>query len=213
MSNIKLEDVFNYDVIKENLIIRLCNLENINPDVVYNDHVDFAETFHILISDDEDGIKTIPVTHNLVHVWAKNGYSVSGIHHDAIKSSMRLAPVVSFGISEYLGISTQFGEDATVITTESGIYGAAAILYPDVLNSVCDKFKSDSIIILPSSIHEVIALPMTKEYCDKGLDDMVAGINAAIVDPSDVLGDKAYCYSKSIGGIAYLSDIIDELEW
>lgn len=45
-----------------------------------------------------------------------------------------------------------------IVTNKHNLYGAACILYPDVLNKIAQKLDSD-FYILPSSLHETIAIP------------------------------------------------------
>lgn len=82
-----------------------------------------------------------------------------------------------------------------VLSNRQGIRGAGALLYPDVLRAFADSWGSD-VIILPSSIHEVILVPY-----EEGLDvcwmrEMVRNINRAEVPPEDWLSDQVYRYQR-----------------
>lgn len=88
-----------------------------------------------------------------------------------------------------------------VVTNQSGINGACCMLYEECLETFAKEHKSD-LIILPSSIHEVLLIT------DKGnmdyieLREMVKQINETEVPDEDVLSDKIYRYSLDTGKIS-----------
>lgn len=89
-----------------------------------------------------------------------------------------------------------------VLTNEKMVQGAAVMCYPGVLEKVAEKLNAD-LLILPSSVHEVLVMPLSKG--EKGqeealeLKDMVYGINRHVVPWEDVLSDNAYVYRRETG--------------
>lgn len=202
---INLGAIANYDEIKDKLFVKVCSAENVNPNYYYNEKCGFCETYHILIDNNGVSISSVPVTHAIVKAW---GCSAANLRKDAIENSKKLFPVNIFSLNNIFG----FEDDETkpyVLTTENGCFGAAAMVYPGALTSLCDTLGTDSLIILPSSIHEVIVLPFTKEMAGKNLDSMIQLINASVVEDDEVLDDKAYFYNKDMDGLTYLSDYLD----
>ena len=61
------------------------------------------------------------------------------------------------------------------LTAANGINGAACMLYPGVIAGFAEERRKD-IIILPSSVHEVLLLEGTKGGAD-GLSQLVAFVN------------------------------------
>ncbi len=207
-TNVRVEDVLSYDQIKNNLFVKLCSVDNVNPDYYYNEKLGICETYHILVSNDGDSLKSIPVTHQLLKLWAGEGCDVGNIRSDALESGEKLFPSNTFSLNNFLGFAD--GEVETyVLSVTGGMYGASAMMYPKALKKLCYKLHTDSIIILPSSIHEVIVLPFTKEMAEKDLDGMIQSINASVVEDDDILADKAYFYNKDMDGLIYLSDYLD----
>lgn len=82
-----------------------------------------------------------------------------------------------------------------VITTESQSYGAAAILVPSVQEWLLNHLGGKC-FILPSSIHEVIAVPYDESMDPEELRTMVTDINREQVSDIDQLSDNAYILSK-----------------
>ena len=78
-----------------------------------------------------------------------------------------------------------------VITNERGIYGAAcAIFNREIQEVLAEIFGTNSIILLPSSIHECLAIPYTNETNLSEMDSLVSTINLDL-EPEILLSGKA----------------------
>ena len=88
-----------------------------------------------------------------------------------------------------------------VLTNREKYFGAACMLYPDLLKQISDKLN-DNLYILPSSIHECIIMPASGEYSQKSLSEMVTEINEVLVDETEVLSDNVYYFDRMTGSIA-----------
>ena len=78
-----------------------------------------------------------------------------------------------------------------VLTNKQGVYGASAIYNRRLLLEFAEKFHTDKIAVLPSSIHEVLLTPLNGVNI-QDLTAMVRGINNAEVKPEERLADRAY---------------------
>ena len=87
-----------------------------------------------------------------------------------------------------------------VLTNPGCYYGAACLLYPDVLSDFAARLDSD-LYILPSSIHEVILLARKNAPEQSALSEMVRQVNEADVPLCDQLSDRVYCYQKDLDRI------------
>mgnify|MGYP006887398860 FL=1 len=96
------------------------------------------------------------------------------------------------------------GESVNIVTNEKGIIGAVAMLYDEQLKNLADMVDSD-LYIIPSSIHEVITIPVYDADPDH-LAEIVADANNTVLKPKDVLSNSVYYYTRSSGSI----DIIRE---
>lgn len=72
--------------------------------------------------------------------------------------------------------------------------GASGILNSNLLQSLSEKLGSD-LIVLPSSIHEVILLP-DRNFDFNELVEMVTDINQSVVNPEDRLSNNVYSYDS-----------------
>lgn len=87
-----------------------------------------------------------------------------------------------------------------ILTNNRQLYGAACLLYPDLLAAYAERSGTD-FYILPSSVHEVLLLPAIEENCLEELSAMVKEVNATQLLPDEILADHAYFYSAKAGKI------------
>lgn len=83
-----------------------------------------------------------------------------------------------------------------ILSNTSTIYGAVAMIYPDVWEAIADELQSD-LFILPSSCHELLVLPHTEQWSVLELADMVFTVNRDCVEPKDRLSDSVYLYRRA----------------
>lgn len=85
-----------------------------------------------------------------------------------------------------------------VLTNRRGIYGASCMLYRDIIKDFADQEETD-VIILPSSIHEVLLFPDHLMFDHAFLCRTVQEINREDVSEEDVLSDRIYIFSRKQG--------------
>ena len=153
---------------------------------------------------DANGTGTITVTNNHMEYW---GLTEEQLYETAIKNSNVLEPpsidrltnvmadlMRAQGMDEDI-IENQLKEDDIdmyVISNTTKANGASVIVYSDALQQVAENLGSD-LYILPSSIHEVLALPVGNKDVDS-LEEMVRCVNQTEVSPTEVLSDNVYKY-------------------
>lgn len=82
-----------------------------------------------------------------------------------------------------------------VLSNTTGIYGACCLLYPGILKDFAESLDSD-LVIVPSSIHEVLLTPIEEDMTYESLNSMVASINQSDVPAEDRLSDHVYLYHR-----------------
>ena len=82
-----------------------------------------------------------------------------------------------------------------VLSNTTGIYGASCLLYGGILDSLCQRMDSD-LLVLPSSIHEVLILPALSDIDCIGLKKIIRQINREELSREDFLSDELYFYSR-----------------
>ncbi|MDD6571717.1 MAG: DUF5688 family protein [Thermoflexaceae bacterium] len=85
-----------------------------------------------------------------------------------------------------------------VLTNEASHFGAVYMLLPEVMDRIADE-KEDDLYILPSSIHEILILPVSEVKEPSYLRDLVQDANEKQILMEDILSDHVYRYSKEYG--------------
>lgn len=137
-----------------------------------------------------EGKGVVEVTNDLLERWNKTADEVINI---ALKNSASEVSIKSMRkILIEMGTPEIFlppnDNQMIVITNTSKIYGAISVLF--ATERLKEMFPN-GYMILPSSIHEVIAIPLN----DGDMDGMVQDVNAGQVAPEEQLGNKAYKFA------------------
>lgn len=108
---------------------------------------------------------------------------------------VRTADVMN--LDDFLGIGSMFDENLPlyIITNKQKVFGASAILYDETVQKLARELDDD-LILIPSSIHEILALPATQFEDMKEIANMINDVNTTEVAPEEVLGDRPYIYVK-----------------
>ena len=92
-----------------------------------------------------------------------------------------------------------------VISNEMGVNGAVSMLYDETLHKLSEKLGTD-LYILPSSIHETIAISV--EMGDpESLAEMVHQANTDVVALGDRLSNNVYHYDKDLRKLTLATDV------
>ena len=81
------------------------------------------------------------------------------------------------------------------VLSNNGMQGAACMLYPHCLKKLAEDMGND-LYILPSSVHEVIMLPLRADTDFDELKDMVYQINRSQLAREEFLSDNVYLYRR-----------------
>lgn len=84
-----------------------------------------------------------------------------------------------------------------VMTNRKKLYGAATVLFDDALKDFADTHGDFYVIF--SSVHEVLLMPTPDSSSMDDITKMNQEVNAAQVQEDEILGTKAYYYSRDNG--------------
>ena len=93
----------------------------------------------------------------------------------------------------------------SILTNQIKIHGATCMVYPELLKDI-SVHLDDDLIIIPSSIHEVLIIAASKvkdEYTMQDFTDMIKEVNETQLTDDEVLADHAYLYLKKEKQIIY----------
>ena len=183
-----------FKLIQHNQNVEL--LENI-PHIPY---LDLEIVFYVLLDDCEQGVATILITNDMVNHW---GISTEMLYQVAMTNTPRILgaeckPMYEM-VSELSGEEPEETDEQEgilyVLTNSLRYFGAACLLYPQVLEDIGNQIDDDY-YLLPSSIHELIILPAQYALSAHELKEMITDINASQLMDEEVLSDHAYYYSR-----------------
>ena len=199
----KVGEFSDYQKVKGRIMLKLINTQENEallrgiPGVTF---LDLTAVFYIWVDEDDTGIMTAQVHNEHMEMW---GVDVDTLYGTA-KGNMRTG-MPAHVRSIWGTLASMEGEDSMadsvgpcpfyVLTTENGVYGAAALLYTDQIERMADENERD-IIILPSSVHEVLLFVDDGSYDYHELSLMVRDINEKEVEREDRLSSCVYLYSR-----------------
>ncbi|BCJ99945.1 hypothetical protein bsdcttw_29860 [Anaerocolumna chitinilytica] len=194
-----------YEKVKQNIFYRVVNYEkNIGTleGKPFLPFFDLAVTFYCLIESKEENIYSIHLTNeHLTHI----GINIKTLTDWASENTPRLFPVKINTMEEALGgivtgtkdinTSLELSESIYVITNDKGINGASCLLYQTAVKYLADQIEAN-LYILPSSIHEIIALRDNGNMDKAALRRMVAEVNSTQVTEEEFLSNNIYFYNR-----------------
>ena len=198
----------NYDAIRHQIIFRLVNYER-NEELLtscpYLPFCDLAITFRWLVHSDSSGIASALITNKEMELW---NITLEELYQTASLNTRRLFPAtiqpIQQLLSEYLDKDADIQEllDQTpdelqlfILSNEPRINGSTRMIYDGILADFAKKIKKD-LYILPSSIHEVLLMPATKEIEEQALLNLVRDANRTVVGLPDILSDSIYRFDS-----------------
>ncbi len=137
-------------------------------------------------------------------------FMAMALNNPAYKDNITIAGMsqviseIEVGRAEVLPVEE---EKMFVISNKSRFYGAGSILNEDAMQKVSDILGED-IYILPSSVHECIAVPQSHLPIEE-LRQMVRDINEDIVDPTERLSDQVYQFDSISKKISIATDALE----
>lgn len=180
-------------------------------DIPHIPYLDLSVVFYLLLQEGEDGQMTALIHNSHQARW---GVSTEELYQMAEENSPRLLPVDLKCMADVIKeiAKKQLGDDYQeefmdmllgdeeknpmyVLSNRSGLNGASAMLYSGVLKNFSEMLECD-VVILPSSIHEMLLLPYNDDMDFDELSDMVRHINKTEVSVEDVLSNQVYQYVK-----------------
>ena len=190
-----------YENMKDKLFIRVCNTRenrDLLDDVPHTEVEDLSITYHVAV-DMSDSFSSLMLTNNIIDDL---GISKSQLHHDAVENSQNVLPAKIRTIQEVVSwlpspdmdsVNLKGPNPMLVISNDYFMNGAAALFYPEMMEEI-GRVMGGNYYVLPSSIHEVIAIPEDARSNYRELESMVREINEMTVAKEDQLSNRVYHY-------------------
>lgn len=182
------------DYVKENLT--LCVQKQGMEKIVKRDYLDLELYIRCNLGDNAQGHFSVKVTPDILK---RVGLTEDEAFERAKKNTIVDAKVIDVNsmIKELCSDTEEnlaeipYVPELTVVTNNRNIDGAGVIACPEVFDCIGER-----VVIIPSSIHEVLVYPVS-DYEDLDyFNDMVRTVNKNIVSERDVLSDHVYLYEN-----------------
>ena len=202
-----------FENIRDRIIFRVVNYEKNRQRIAHCPFIrklDLALTFRVLIEEEENQIGTVLISNDLMKRWEVTD---SDLYKLAVTNMQRLwkgvvEPVrdmifemadaqLSEEYHTFLEENDGAGEmPLYVMTNEIRLNGASVLFYTDCLKSFAASVGRD-VFVLPSSIHEVLLIPVEEDVSAWDMRQVVEAVNHQLVSEEEVLSNHVYRYLYS----------------
>lgn len=204
----ELADVIrDFDVIKGNIKVYLANKE-----AIWENHqdcpkkevegTDLLAVFRIMLFVKDVGQSSILVRNRTMAMW---GIELESLYETALKNTMEQTPARVISLDDMIDYGPEKSKRPEEVSYENGktyilgnsgtVGGAAAMLYPGVLQTIAEN-SSSNLFIVPSSINEVLVISDDGKADSQSLQYMLMEANMGMVPRKEVLSDQVYYYDR-----------------
>ncbi len=187
--------------VKERLYHKLVHYEKnkkMLEDVPHIRWNDLAVVFYYAMEQDVVGRATITIRKEHLAIWKQEEGMLFAIAQENMRRDMPelLVPMKEL-LEEMTGVELekQYDVPMYVLTNKEKIFGASVLLYSEKLQELAEK-TGKNLLILPSSVHEVLLMPDEEDREYGFYRQMVEEVNTTQVDPEEVLSYSLYCYDR-----------------
>lgn len=198
------------EAVKDRIVYRLVNTamnQEMLQDHPHIDILDLSMIFQVIISNEKSGQMTIMVRNAHMQEW---GLDVEQLKELAEVNTRNMFPEDIISVEDMLNSLSKelVGEEVLdavfkkpnemfyVLTNKKKIQGASVLLYEGLLKRIAEEMDGN-IMILPSSVHEIVLLKETEDTDYIQLKSMVHEVNEEMVVHEEVLSENIYRFVKA----------------
>lgn len=235
VSNIKAPEQFgnvaekfqDFDFVKSNIVMVAVNTQRnakLLSQVPHQEREDLSLIYKVMLGKDNEGTATITIRNEHMALW---GVTAEELHELAVENTKEILPISIKSMNEVM--REMFGNDGMpeemaavmfeemppsqqmyIITNSAKVNGAASMFYEDALSELSKKVGTD-LYILPSSVHEVIAVS-TDMGTPESLSEMVREVNGSQVSEEEQLSDHVYRFEAATKKLSLADTTVEELK-
>ena len=199
--NLDIDSFKEFEYVRDRIFHKLINYEKnskLLEDVPYFKWCDLAVVFYYAVEEELMGRASILIHNNHLVMWEQTVDVLYQIAQRNMRHRMPelLMPMQDL-VEEMTGVKLHQEDEIRmyVLTNRAKINGASAMLYSDKIKELAKRLQSD-LMILPSSVHEVLLLPDDHEQEYAFYRQMVEEVNTTQVEPEEILSYSLYRYSR-----------------
>lgn len=226
--NVDFSFFFQFEKVKSRIVYKLINQkenQKLLEKIPWFPVLDLALVFYCLLPEDFQIKASIPIDNSHLEIWGiqrEELYEAAYIntpelltfHIEPIRNVLeRLIEESQGDLSGELldemedNIMNLPDENAGmyVLSNCNRVFGAACILYPEVLRNFA-KEMGMNLFVLPSSIHEVLLIPDHGSFSISEFQWLVREVNTTQVEREERLSDSVYYYRQETGRITLATE-------
>lgn len=200
-----------YDKAKEHIVMKLVNAEKNKRLLKHIPHIliyDLAIVFQCSVSDFTHEYATILIYNQHLKLW---DVTIEDLYELAKENTPNILPPRLDNLHDVFEHITQeslpFLEELniSILTNQIRVHGATCMIYPEVLEEISNLYEDD-VIIIPSSIHDLLVFPkenLPDDYSLECLNDMIQEVNETQLTDDEILSDHFYWYHRDTKEITY----------
>ena len=199
--NLDIDSFKEFEYVRDRIFHKLINYEKnskLLEDVPYFKWCDLAVVFYYAVEEELMGRASILIHNNHLVMWEQTVDVLYQIAQRNMRHRMPelLMPMQDL-VEEMTGVKLHQEDEIRmyVLTNRAKLNGASAMLYSDKIKELAKRLQSD-LMILPSSVHEVLLLPDDHEQEYAFYRQMVEEVNTTQVEPEEILSYSLYRYSR-----------------
>lgn len=209
-----------YEQVKDKIFVKLINKSK-NSELLkrlpHRDFLDLAIIYYGVYDGFNDGVGMWNITNE---VFENFSVDEEVLYEKAMNNSIKKQPYfikTMLELLEEIMPESEYNEFVDedlpgtvksplyVMSNENKIYGAITILYPGVLNDFYEKHGD--FYVLPSSVHEVILVPVSEGIEEIELQRMVREVNQVALKQEEYLSDSVYIYEGTTNKLRKLKKL------
>ncbi len=216
-----------FDFVKNNVVMVAVNTERnakLLAQIPHHEREDLSLIYKVMLGRDNEGTATITIRNEHMAMW---GVTADELHELALANTKEILPVTIQSMNEVM--REMFGKDGMpseiadvmfeempptqqmyIISNAAKVNGAASMFYEDVLSELSKKLGTD-LYILPSSVHEVIAVS-TDMGTPESLSEMVREVNGTQVSEEEQLSDHVYRFDAAKRTLSLADTTMEEIK-
>lgn len=206
--NIELDFFTDFEQVKGHICMKLIHTDRnkeLLAEIPYIPFLDLSIVFYYYITLAPFQNASILIHNNHMEMWKTNEAELLKL---AQENTPVLLPYYYDDIFSMISSLSDYSIDIPiddvplhVLTNSEKLYGATAILYPNVLSSIAARLNQN-LIIIPSSIHEVLLIPTDMDEDKENLNELIHEVNTTQLLPDEILSDHTYYYNRITGIIS-----------
>lgn len=189
----------NLEKARENIKMKVINYERnveLLEKVPHMKVLDLAVVFMaVLKSQSEYEFASILIYNQHLDYWKVDVEELYKTAQENMKNDFETISLVDV-MREVIGDAAEETEvqDMYILTNSTRLHGAVGMLNVALLDAFMKKYQTEKLVILPSSVHEVLLIPYHKGLAGMDFKKMVKEVNEAEVSVEEFLSNSVYEY-------------------